>query len=317
MDEFEIIRRYFNRETPGKDVRVGIGDDGAVLIPSPDRELISVVDTLVAGIHFPDTLPAADIGYRSVAVNLSDVAAMGARPRWMTLALTLASSESVWLEEFAHGLFEAAYDHELALVGGDTTRGSDTVITIQITADVEPGKALLRSGANPGDAIYVTGSVGDAAAGLSVLQSGLPRSDDVDFLIHRFSKPAARVEIGAAIAGVAHAAIDLSDGLYSDLSKMLAASGVSGMLEVPDIPLSEAIVRLMGHDDALRFALSGGDDYELCFTARNADEQIGELADKAGVAVTRIGEVAAGDGLQCTRDGEKFDHQDAGYRHFH
>ena len=315
MDEFEIIRRYFARESSGEGIRVGIGDDGAVLIPAHDRDLISVVDTLVSGIHYPETLAAADIGYRAVAVNLSDVAAMGARPRWMTLALTLESAEPDWLEGFARGLFEAADEHALALVGGDTTRGEQTVISVQIIADVDPGKAMLRAGAEEGDAIYVTGTVGDAAAGLSILQSGLPRSDDVDYLIRQFTRPAARIEAGAAIASIAHAAIDLSDGLYTDLDKLLAASGVAGSLELADIPLSSQITNLMDEDDALRFALGGGDDYELCFTASAAEDEIAAIRESTGVAITRLGQVLKGSGLKCTRNGDQFDYQDAGYRH--
>ncbi len=317
MDEFEIIRRYFKRESSDKDIRVGVGDDGAVLIPSQDRDLISVVDTLVSGIHFPETLAPEDIGYRAVAVNLSDVAAMGARPRWMTLALTLANSEPVWLDGFARGLFAAADEHELALVGGDTTRGTETVISVQISADVDPGKVMTRAGAQPGDAIYVSGTVGDAAAGLSILQSGLPESDDVDFLLRRFTRPAARIGLGAAISNVAHAAIDLSDGLYTDLQKLLMASGVAGSLELSDIPLSSELVNLMDEEDALRFALGGGDDYELCFTASAAEDKIREIGESAGVAVTRIGLVGEGGGLECTRNGDEYDYQDTGYRHFH
>ena len=317
MDEFEIIRRYFARDTNDKDIRVGIGDDGAVLIPSQDRDLISVVDTLVSGIHFPKTLAAADVGYRAVVVNLSDVAAMGARPRWMTLALTLENVEPDWLDGFAQGLFAAADEYELVLVGGDTTRGTETVISVQVTADVEPGQAMTRKGAEQGDAIYVTGTIGDAAAGLSILQSGLPNSDDVDYLIRRFARPVARIAIGTEISGFAHAAIDLSDGLYSDLEKLLTASGVAGSLELADIPLSPHITNLMDEEDALQFALSGGDDYELCFTASVADRQIREVTESAGVAITRIGQVAPGSGLQCFRNGDEYDYQDAGYRHFH
>ena len=315
MDEFEIIRRYFARESSGEGIRVGIGDDGAVLIPAHDRDLISVVDTLVSGIHYPETLAPADIGYRAVAVNLSDVAAMGARPRWMTVALTLVNAERAWLDGFARGLFEAADEHALALVGGDTTRGEQTVISVQIIADVDPGKAMLRAGAEEGDAIYVTGTVGDAAAGLSILQSGLPGSDDVDYLIRQFTRPVARIEAGAAIASIAHAAIDLSDGLYTDLDKLLAASGVAGSLELADIPLSSQLTNLMDEDDALRFALSGGDDYELCFTASAAEDEIAAIRESTGVAITRLGQVLKGSGLKCTRNGDLFDYQDAGYRH--
>lgn len=317
MDEFEIIRRYFERESSDKDIRINIGDDGAVLVPSADRDLISVVDTLVSGIHYPESLDPADVGYRAVVVNLSDVAAMGARPRWMTLALTLDHADPAWLEDFARGLFEAADEHSMALVGGDTTRGSETVISVQIIADIEPGKAMTRGGARPGDAIYVTGTVGDAAAGLSILQSGLPDGDDVGYLVQRFARPVARVEAGQSIANFAHAAIDLSDGLYSDLEKLLVASGVAGTLALDEIPLSSPITRLMSEDDALRFALSGGDDYELCFTADVPDEQIQALTEQLGVSITRIGRVEAGSGLSCLRDGEALDYQDPGYRHFH
>lgn len=317
MDEFEIIRRFFERESSDKDIRISIGDDGAVLVPSADRDLISVVDTLVSGIHFPETLNAADVGYRAVVVNLSDVAAMGARPRWMTLALTLDHADPAWLEDFARGLFEAADEHGMALVGGDTTRGSETVISVQIIADIDPGKALTRAGAKPGDAIYVTGTIGDAAAGLSILQSGMPDNEDVNYLVQRFARPVARVDVGEAITEFAHAAIDLSDGLYSDLDKLLAASGVAGSLELDEIPMSSQLTRLMSADDALRFALGGGDDYELCFTADVTDERIHELAEGVGVGVTRIGRIQAGSGLRCLRDGKAVDYQDPGYRHFH
>jgi thiamine-monophosphate kinase len=317
VDEFEIIRRYFERESSDKDIRISIGDDGAVLVPSADRDLISVVDTLVSGIHFPETLDAADVGYRAVVVNLSDVAAMGARPRWMTLALTLKAADPAWLDDFARGLFEAADEHEMALVGGDTTHGSETVISVQIIADVDPGRAMTRSGARPGDSIFVTGTVGDAAAGLSILQSGLPDGADVNYLIQRFARPVARVDAGAAISNFAHAAIDLSDGLYSDLEKLLTASGVAGEIELTDIPLSPHIMNLMQEEDAVRFALSGGDDYELCFTANTSDERIHDVAEQTGVAITRIGRVCEGSGLACLRNGDAYDYRDPGYRHFH
>jgi thiamine-monophosphate kinase len=317
VDEFEIIRRYFERESSDKDIRISIGDDGAVLVPSADRDLISVVDTLVSGIHFPETLDAADVGYRAVVVNLSDVAAMGARPRWMTLALTLEAVDPVWLDDFARGLFEAADEHGMALVGGDTTRGSETVVSVQIIGDIDPGRAMTRAGAQPGDAIFVTGTVGDAAAGLSILQSGLPDGDDVSYLVQRFARPVARVDVGGAISNFAHAAIDLSDGLYSDLEKMLTASGVAGEIELADIPLSSHIMNLMEEEDAVRFALSGGDDYELCFTANTTDERIHDVVGRTGVAITRIGRVREGSGLVCLRNGNAYDYQDPGYRHFH
>ena len=241
---------------------------------------------------------------------------MGARPRWMTLALTLADSDPAWLDDFSRGLFEAAQEYELALVGGDTTRGSETVVSVNIMGEVEPGKALTRAGAVPGDEIYVTGTVGDAAAGLSILQSGLPRSDDVDYLLRRFRRPQARIAVGAVLPSIAHAAIDLSDGLYTDLEKLLSASGVAGTLELADIPLSAALTNLMDEDDALRFALGGGDDYELCFTANTTDERLHDITGRIGVNITRIGRVDEGSGLACQRNGRPYDYQDPGYRHF-
>jgi len=228
MDEFEIIRHYFERAVSDDSIRVGIGDDGAVLRPDAGRDLVTVIDTLVSEVHFPRTLSPADIGYRSVAVNLSDIAAMAGRPRWMLLALTLSDSDPSWLASFSSGLFAAAEEFDLTLVGGDTTRWQETAISIQITGDVVVDKALTRSGANPGDSIYVTGTPGDASAGLAVLQSGAPRSRDVDYLIKRFARPNARVAIGQEIAEHASAAIDLSDGLFTDIEKLLTASAVSG-----------------------------------------------------------------------------------------
>ena len=317
MDEFEIIRQYFDRDTNDDSVIVGIGDDGAVTKPEAGRDLVIVVDTLVAGIHFPLSLSPLDIGYRAVAVNLSDIAAMAARPKWMTLALTLTESDSSWLDDFAQGLFLAADEHGVVLIGGDTTRGNETVVTVQITGDVEAGATLLRCGASAGESIYVSGTVGDAAAGLSVLQSGAPRNEDIDYLVQRFSRPKARVELGHTIATVASAAIDLSDGLFTDVEKMLSASSVCGSIELNQIPLSQQLRRIMAPEDALRFALGGGDDYELCFTSAATEDDINELVGECDVAVTCIGTVDEGEGLTCTIDGAAHDYRNDGYRHFH
>jgi len=317
LDEFEIIRQYFDRDTNDDSVIVGIGDDGAVTKPEDGRDLVTVIDTLVAGIHFPLSLSPMDIGYRAVAVNLSDIAAMAATPKWMTLALTLSESDSSWLDGFAQGLFLAADEHGVVLIGGDTTRGSETVVTVQITGDVEVGATMLRCGARPGESIYVSGTVGDAAAGLSVLQSGAPRNEDIDYLVHRFARPQARVELARTIAPVASAAIDLSDGLFTDAGKMLAASSVSGSIEMNQIPLSQQLQRIMAPEDALRFALGGGDDYELCFTSAATEDDINELVSECDVVVTCIGTLDDGEGLTCTMGGAAHEYRDDGYRHFH
>ena len=319
MDEFDLIRRFFSRKEKGGGVIVSVGDDGAIVAPEPGHHLVVVVDTIIAGVHYPFDLAAADVGYRSLAVNLSDVAAMGGRPRWMTLALTLVEADESWLAGFAKGLFESADEHSVTLIGGDTTRGTQTVISVQLMADVASGVALTRGGARPGDAIFVTGTPGDAAGGLSLLQAHRKKRDDSDgsYLVHRFSRPSARVGFGAAIAEIATAAIDLSDGLGTDLAKLLVASNVSGVLALDLLPLSSQILRVFDRDQAMSFALDGGDDYELCFTAPPADEhRIMAIAERQGVTVTRIGDVEDGTGLACKRDGKVFPYEDRGYRHF-
>jgi len=317
MDEFDIIRQYFQRESTDESVIIGIGDDGAVSRQSPGRDLVTVIDTMVADVHFPLSLDPSNIGYRAVAVNLSDIAAMGAKPKWMTLALTLSEADSSWLADFAEGLFAAADQHGVALIGGDTTRGNETIVTIQITGEVDPDMAMLRSGAQVGDSIYVSGTVGDAAAGLSILQSGAPQNDDIDFLVQRFARPQARVDLGRAISSVATSAIDLSDGLFTDIEKLMTASGVSGAIELNDVPLSVQLRATMAPEDALRFALGGGDDYELGFTSSAAVDTIKEIADKFDVTVTRLGSVSEGEGLSCMLDGKPYDFSHDGYRHFH
>jgi thiamine-monophosphate kinase len=316
VDEFEIIRRYFERDTSPPSVVTGIGDDGAVLRPTPDRDLLVVVDTLVADVHFPRTLAAEDIGFRSVAVNLSDIAAMGGRPLWMTLAITMTESDPLWLDGFARGLFLAADQYQVALVGGDTTAGIDTVISVQVTGDIEPGTAMTRSGALAGDKIYVTGFAGDAAAGLAFLQSGEQKGNDVEYLVQRFCRPDARVEFGQAIRMHATAAIDLSDGLFTDIEKLLVASEVSGTVELRAVPVSAQLRGLMQEDDAMRFALGGGDDYELCFTSSVAEDVLQKIARDCNVELSQVGEVAAGAGLNCTNDGAPFEYHHEGYKHF-
>lgn len=303
MDEFELIRRFFSRDAQATDV--GVGDDGAVMTPTPGTQQVQVIDTLVEGVHFPANITAADVGYRAVAVNLSDIAAMGARPRWMTLALTLWDKDELWVEDFAAGLFAAADEHGVVLVGGDTTRGDSVVVSINVTGEVEKGAALLRSGAKVGDTVFVSGTVGDAAAGLELLQQG----EHDEFLVGRFLRPTARLTLGRMLVGRAHAAIDISDGLVADLSKLLVASELGAQINIEDIPTSSALTARFDDDTALRFALSGGDDYELCFTA-SADAV-------AGIdGITAIGTVTADEGLICRRAGEIVDVDVSGYRHF-
>ncbi len=306
VDEFALIRRYFDRAIQVTGVATGIGDDGAVLQPAPGKELVTVIDTLVEDVHFPSGFSPADVGYRVVAVNLSDIAAMGANPRWMSLALSLNSASADWLEAFAEGMFAAAAEQNVALVGGDTTHASQVVATVQITGEVDEGSAILRSGATAGSTVYVTGTVGDAAAGLY----GLINGDPVRELASRFARPSARVDYGQKLIGVADAAIDLSDGLYADLNKLLIASGVGAEIDIGRLPISDALAAAFTIERQHSFALGGGDDYELCFTAS------GELPDPGVMPVTAIGTVTETTGLVCKLDGNVVPFDDSGYRHF-
>mgnify|MGYP001824927827 FL=1 len=304
MDEFELIRRFFSRPVNASGIVTGVGDDGAVVRPEPGRDQVQVIDTLVEGVHFPAEISAADIGYRVVAVNLSDVAAMGAVPRFMTLALTLPRKDSQWVADFADGLYAAACEFGVELIGGDTTSGEQLVATVHVTADVETGQALLRSGARIGDTIYVTGTLGDAAAGLLLLARG----EHDEYLVTRFLRPSARIETGRRLLGRASAAIDVSDGLAGDLGKLLQASGVGGTIDIERLPLSVALEARFDEAERHRLAVTGGDDYELCFTAEATD-----VEDIDGI--TAIGTVLDGSGLQCRNRGVIVEYDDSGYRH--
>ena len=318
LDEFQLIRPYFDRPSSDRSVRKGIGDDGAVIAPDAGRELVTVIDTIIEGVHFPGKLAPEDVGYRAVAVNLSDIAAMGARPRWMMLALTLDNADEGWLQEFAGGLFAAADAFGVSLVGGDTTRGSQKLISIQITGDVAVGESVHRSGAAPEDLLFVSGTIGDAAAGLALIKVDDDSTEDKRFLQNRFRRPAARVELGQALAGFATAAIDISDGLIADADRLLLASETAGVIEIDSIPLSAALRSYASDEDELiRLALAGGDDYELCFTAAPENEhRVVSLADRLGVAISCIGRLQAGAGLTCQRHGKATDLQHHGYKHF-
>lgn len=315
VNEFDLIRSCFLRPTRRADVIEGIGDDGAVLRPPPGKDLVTVIDTLVGNVHFPagsDETSARSVGHRAAAVNLSDIAAMGAEPAWMTLALTLPAIDETWVHRFADGLLAIADDHGVALVGGDTTSGDNVVVTVQITGFVDPGREVRRSGAKEGDTIYVTGTVGDAAAGLNLLEHPAAEVSGLhDYLQDRFRFPTPRIAVGRKLCRVASSAIDISDGLYTDLDKILAASGVGAVIDLDSLPLSPALRHCFDADRRLRFALSGGDDYELCFTAA-----AGLPRELAGTPLTPIGKITQGGGIVCTARGQAVDYVDSGYVHF-
>jgi thiamine-monophosphate kinase len=305
VNEFDLIRRYFDVPTDDRDVVVGVGDDGAVIRPTPGKEQVQVIDTLVESVHFPGDGDPADIGYRAVAVNLSDIAAMGAHPRFMTLALSLPPKDEAWIAAFADGVMAAAAQHDVALIGGDMTSGAAVVATVHMTGEVNAGSAILRSGAQPGDTIYVTGTLGDAAGAFRLEGRGLRD----DLLSQRFWRPEARVRTGLRLVGRATAAIDVSDGLLGDLNKLLQASGVGATVDIERVPLSSA---LQSHFDVVeqrQLALTGGDDYELCFTAEAA-------AVPGDLHCTAIGEITSTGELQCRLDGTVVEFDSRGYRHF-
>ena len=311
--EFDLIERFFAGHDRHRDVLLGVGDDAALLAPPPPGEaLVVTIDTLVAGVHFlADGDPQA-LGHKLLAVSLSDLAAMGASPAWATLALTLPEPDEAWLESFCRGLFELASEYEVALVGGDTTRGPLT-LTLQAAGHVPPELALRRAGARPGDAVCVTGTLGDAA--LALAPPGDLQAGEADFLQQRLDRPTPRVATGLALRGLATAAIDLSDGLAADLGHVLEASGVGASLDLVRLPLSPPLRRLADMGDWTH-PLAGGDDYELCFTLPAARLAELETLD-CGVDVTRIGTVEAEPGLRLVApDGSPYTLTRAGYDHF-
>jgi thiamine-monophosphate kinase len=319
QSEFELIGRYFKRLGADRgDVRIGVGDDGAVLMPPASRELVMVTDTLVEGVHFPAGSPAASIGHRAFAVNFSDIAAMGAEPTWALLALTLPDPNEVWLGEFARAAGDLCRRHGVALVGGDTTRGPLT-ITVTLVGIVPIGVALERKGAQPGDAVFVTGSPGDAAAGLALEQNRLHVADrmSAQILRDRFLFPTPRCEVGVALRGMASACIDISDGLGGDLEKLCAASGCGAEIDAAALPISEALIVAVGRELAREYALSGGDDYELLFTVPLA--RLGAMSNAIALGlgpVTRIGSLVSGNGVRVFARGGVMQFSGAGFDHF-
>jgi thiamine-monophosphate kinase len=316
IGEFEIIERYFTRPNRDPDVLIGVGDDAAVIAV---RGLAAVtVDTLVAGVHFPDGIAPTLLGYRALAVNLSDLAAMGAEPRWCTLALTLPKPDELWLDGFSRGLFELAERHGVSLVGGDLTRGPLT-ITVQLMGRIDGERMLTRGGGNLGDDVYVTGTLGDSAAGIALINERVdtPPGSAGAALKARFYKPAPRVDAGLALRALASAAIDVSDGLLADLGHICERSGCGALLDVERVPLSAELLSTFPPQIALAHALGGGDDYELCFTAPpSRAEQIDRALEATGTTATRIGQLVAGQEVVCRRDGEPYAPRALGFRHF-
>ncbi|MDR9432949.1 MAG: thiamine-phosphate kinase [Spiribacter sp.] len=312
--EFELINRYLTGLGASRqDVVLGVGDDAAIVSSQGERWALAL-DTLVENVHFPADLPAEWVGYRALAVNLSDLAAMGAMPRWALLGLTLPSVDEVWLAEFSRGLDRVACAYGVSLVGGDITEGALSV-SLQITGALSE-HALRRDGAQVGDSLWVSGRPGEAAAGLKLWQLGKRELAADQGLLRAFCQPTPRVELGQALIGVATAAIDVSDGLAADAGHLGEESDLAIVFEANACQPSSRLKARMGGADAWRYWLSGGDDYELCFTApAMADADVRAAAITARTPVRRIGSVQTGSGIWL--DEVALDaNQAGGYRHF-
>jgi len=319
--EFDLIARHFTRVTPG--AVLGVGDDCALLAPTPGMQLAVSSDMLLEGRHFSPQDSPAGIGHKSLAVNLSDLAAMGATPRWATLSIALPEENDAWLTAFARGFFRMADLHGIELVGGDTTRGALT-ISITVMGEVPPGQALRRDGAQPGDDIWVSGVIGSAAMALAYRQGRLFMEQiDAARVLPALYLPTPRVELGIALRGIATSAIDISDGLLGDLGHILqrsqtSAGPIGARLEFAALPTLPVVQNYLHEAVARDCVLAGGDDYELCFTApAGRHDAVQAAARSAGVAVTRVGHITAEPGLVVVdADGQPLPTERTGYDHF-
>lgn len=324
LGEFELIGRYFRSAAlegagPSAQVTLGIGDDAALIAPAADKQLVVSTDSLVLGTHFPSDYLPANLAYRALAAAVSDLAAMGARPLGFTLALTLPEVDESWLQSFAEGLTDAARDHRISLIGGDTTRGPLN-LNVTVFGEVRPRNVVRRSGAHAGDLLCVGGPLGDGGGGLAVvLGAALPADlDDAsrDYLFQRFWRPMAQCDLGLELAGVASAGLDISDGLLADARHLAEASGLALHIRVADLPCSDAL-RAWPQEQRREWMLGAGDDYVLLFTLPLASIRCLDVWASQGFDVTVIGEAVAGRGIWLD-DGQGLEEvaEPAGYQHF-
>lgn len=301
MSEFTLIKRFFtNLGAQRSDVVLGVGDDAALVLPPAGQEVVIATDTLVEGQHFPPQFEAEDIGHKALAVNLSDLAAMGAMPLYATLALTLPAMDEEWLSQFAHGFATLARTHGVSLVGGDTTKGP-LAITVTVVGVVPRHQAMRRSGAKPQDLIYVSGWPGDAAAGLALVQGRLQGQGSMRATLEeKFRRPEPRVSFGQKLRHVASACIDVSDGLMQDLGQLCDSSGVGAVVRLRELPISRSLYALAGEERAWEWAMAGGEDFELLFTVSpERAAEFAQLRAQGGMpSVHCIGEIAASPGIR-------------------
>lgn len=314
--EFDLIARHFTR--PAANAVLGVGDDCALVDVTNGMDLAVSTDTMVSGTHFFPDVDPENLGHKALAVNLSDMAAMGALPYWAMLALTVPNVDHAWLAAFAKGFFDLAEEYNVSLIGGDTTRGPLT-LTVTIMGEVPAGAALRRSGAKAGNDIWVSGNVGDAALAVAH-RHGRVVLEEPDYreAVMRLYEPTPRVALGQALRGLATAAIDISDGLLADLTHICRLSGVGATVDLPSVPVSSIGAKHVASPEGRTAIVSGGDDYELCFTAHpNSRESIQELADVLGHPLTHIGHVKRGKGVSLLgADGKAVKVDGRGYDHF-
>ena len=309
MNEFDLIRDYFTWPIDDSSVELSVGDDAALLSLEQGHQLVTTTDTLTEGVHFNRNTPAKDIAHKSLAVNLSDIAAMGAKPKYFTLAISLPKLDQSWLKEFSNSLRQLSIQYGLSLIGGDTTKGPLN-INITMLGIVESSKVMKRSGAKPGDGVYVSGTIGDAGFCFWKLSNSLIPSNQE---LKRLNCPTARVELGSELQNLASACIDVSDGLEQDLSQILKASSVGAVIEVEKIPISEALHAHIKDTNDWSIPLCGGDDYELCFTIPEGNEEdLKKISESCNVKITKIGVINESLGLEI----EGFNGPRKSYQHF-
>ena len=314
--EFELIARHFMR--PAANAVLGVGDDCALVDVTNGMDLAVSTDTMVSGTHFFPDVDPENLGHKALAVNLSDIAAMGAMPYWAMLALTLPSVDHAWLAAFAKGFFDLAQEFNVSLIGGDTTRGPLT-LTVTIMGEVPAGAALRRNGAKVGNDVWVSGNIGDAALAVAHRHGKIVLTEaDYHEAVMRLYEPTPRVALGQALRGLATAAIDVSDGVLADLGHICRLSGVGATVEVDKIPVSAIGARHFASEAGRNAIIAGGDDYELCFTAPpNSRESIADLVEVLGIPLTRVGQVKRGKGVSLLgADGKAVKIDGRGYDHF-
>ena len=320
MTEFNLISRHFsNVGADNEYIALGVGDDAALLNSIPvGYQLVFSIDTMLAGVHFPDSTPPHAIGYKALAVNLSDMAAMGATPVCCLLALTLPEADDAWCAEFAKGMHELASRFGVKLVGGDTTRGP-LCVSIQITGLVPEGSALTRSGAQVGDTLYVSGPIGNAGAGLKCVQDAVNIGKRYsNNFVQALNYPEPQVQLGELLRNVASSAIDISDGLYQDLGHICEQSHCGAMIELPNLPIDPELVEFLEGASVGEFALQSGDDYQLLFTIPQARQyEFDSVCESHNLKCTAIGKITDGDGVQLFDvNNQSVTLELSGYQHF-